>query len=134
MANVPPLSALEDGLAGARRTAAGTPAELSALVELAARMVRDPQRRGDLAREGLALATRLGDEVARVRCEAMVAEYESRRGTPADALPGALTTLAEAERLGDRQALAQIHHTLANCFDNLDCTAEALEHADQALA
>src|SRR5689334_24901317 len=110
MAKVPPLSDLEDGLADARRAAPGSPAELAALVELAARMVRDPQRRGELARDGLALATRLGDDVARVRCQAMVGEFVARHESPAQALPAALAALAEAEELGDPLALAQAHH------------------------
>src|SRR5205814_2958415 len=89
--------------------------------------------RGELAREGGELADRLGDEVARVRCRAMAVEYAGRHGQPADALPDALATLAQAERTGDPRALAQAHHTVAHCYDGLDCTAEALEHGQEAL-
>src|SRR5262249_29638509 len=116
MSGVPSLSALEEGLASARATAAGAPAELAALVELAARLVRDPQRRGELAREGAALAERLGDDVARVRCQAMVVESIARRESAADALPDALRTLADAERLGDPVAQADAHHTVGRCY------------------
>jgi diguanylate cyclase (GGDEF)-like protein len=133
MPRVPTLSDLEDGLARARATAAGTAVELEALVELAARLVRDPQRRGELAREGVVLAGKLGDAAARLRCRAMVAEADSRQGTPVDVLPEALATLAEAERLGDPLALAQSHHTVASCFFRQDCAPEALEHVQKAL-
>jgi diguanylate cyclase (GGDEF)-like protein len=133
MPRVPALSDLEDGLARARATAADTAVELEALVELAARLVRDPHRRGELAREGEALAEKLGDDAARLRCRAMVAEADSRHGTPADVLPTALVTLAEAERLGDPLAVAQAHHTIGRCYFNQDCAPEALEHAHKAL-
>ena len=82
----------------------------------------------------MALAARLHDEVAGLRCRAMVGEYQARRGQPAEALTQALDTLADAERLGNRQARAQAHHTVAHCFDALDCTPEALEHVQRALA
>jgi diguanylate cyclase len=133
VSGVPSLSDLEDRLSRAREAAAETSAELSALVELAARMVRDPRRRGRLAREGAELAARLGDEVAGLRCRAMLAEFVARHDTPAEALPDALTTLAGAERNGDPRARAQAHHTVAHCLDALDCTPEALEHVHQAL-
>jgi diguanylate cyclase (GGDEF)-like protein len=133
MLGIPPLSALEEGLASARAAAAGAPAELAALVELAARLVRDPQRRGALAREGVALAERLGDDVARVHCQAMVLESVARRESAAEALPDALRTLADAERVADPRAIAQAHHTVAHCFDVQDCTPEALEHVHKAL-
>src|SRR5205814_3401995 len=100
MPRVPALSDLEDGLVRARATAAGTSVELEALVELAGRLVRDPHRRGELAREGEVLAEKLGDDAARLQCRAMVAEADARQGTPAEVLPEALATLAEAEQLG----------------------------------
>lgn len=131
---VPSLTELEVRFAQARASDAASHTELGALVELAARMVPDPQRRGDLAREGADLAARLGDDAARLRCEAMFAEFVARHETPAEALPGALKTLAEAERVGDLLARAQAHHTVAYCFDAIDCTPEALDHADRALA
>jgi diguanylate cyclase (GGDEF)-like protein len=133
MPRVPALSDLEDGLARARATAAGTEVELEALVELAARLVRDPHRRGELAREGAALAAKLGDHVARLRCHAMVAEADARQGRRGEALSEALATLAEAEQVGDPLALAQNHHTVASCFFQQDCAPEALEHAQKAL-
>src|SRR2546430_265735 len=133
MPRVPALSDLEDGLARARATAAGTSVELEALVELAARLVRDPQRRGELAREGVVLAGKLGDDAALLRCRAMVAEADARHGTPAEVLPEALATLAEADKVSDSLALAQSHHTVAHCYDRLDCTPEALEHVNKAL-
>jgi diguanylate cyclase (GGDEF)-like protein len=133
MPRVPALSDLEDGLARARTTAAGTSVELEALVELAARLVRDPHRRGELAREGVTLAEKLGADVAGLRCRAMVAEAVARRGSAAEALPDALRTLAEAERVEDPLALAQVHHTVAHCFDGQDCLPEALEHVNKAL-
>jgi diguanylate cyclase (GGDEF)-like protein len=129
---VPPLAELEHRLASAQLEAPGTAAELGALVELASRMVRDPHRRGDLARAGLALAATVGDDTARLRCEAMIAEAQARRDHPADALPDALATVAEAQRVGHPQARAQAHHAAAFCFDALDCTPEALEHVNQA--
>jgi diguanylate cyclase len=131
--DVPPLSDLEGRLARARTTVPGSPAELAALVDLAARMVRDQSRRCDLARQGAELAATLNDDVARLRCQAMLGEYVARHETPAEALPDALKTLAEAERVGDPLARAQAHHTVAHCFDALDCTSEALEHVYQAL-
>jgi diguanylate cyclase (GGDEF)-like protein len=133
MPSVPSLSDLEDGLARARTASAGTPAELTALVELAARLVHDQQRRGELAREGAELAGKLGDDVARLRCRAMIAEFVARHNSPVEALPAALRSLAEAERVGHPLALAQIHHTLASCFHAQDCAPEALEHVQKAL-
>jgi diguanylate cyclase (GGDEF)-like protein len=129
---VPSLARLERELADAR-AGGDVPAVLAALLALAARLVSDPHRRGDLAGEGMALAASLGDDVARVRCRAMVAEYRSRLGNPANELPDALDTLAEAERLRDPLALAQAHHTVAHCFDAFDCNSEALHHVRQAL-
>src|SRR4051794_17725653 len=113
MPPVPALSDLEDGSARARATAAGTEVELAALVELAARLVRDPHRRGELARDGVILAEKLGDDAARLRCRAMVAEADARQGTPGEALPEALATLAEAEQVADPLAFAQSQHTVA---------------------
>jgi diguanylate cyclase (GGDEF)-like protein len=133
MPRVPALSDLEDGLDRARATTAGTEVELEALVELAARLVRDPHRRGELAREGVVLAEKLGDEAARLRCRAMVEEADSRHGTPADVLPGALATLTEAEQFGDPLAVAHAHHTVGHCYFAQDCAPEALEHAQKAL-
>jgi diguanylate cyclase (GGDEF)-like protein len=133
MPRVPALSDLEDGLDRARATAAGTDVELKALVELAARLVRDPHRRGELAREGMALAEKLGDDAARLRCRAMVEEAQSRYGTPADVLPKALATLTDAEQLGDPLAIAHAHHTVGHCYFTQDCTPEALEHVQKAL-
>ena len=131
---MPSLAELERRLADARVRCPGTVEELSALVELASRLVRDPQRRGRLADEGLALATRLRDDRARLRCQAMLGEYVARTDQPSQALPGALDTLAEAERLRDPQARAQAHHLVGYCFNLLDCTSEALEHVRAALA
>src|SRR5207247_2741778 len=111
----------------------GTGIELDALVELASRLVRDPQRRGELAAEGVALATRLGAEAAGLRCRAMVAEFVARHRSATEALPDALEILAAAERGDDPLALAQAHHTVAHCFDRLDCTSEALEHVQLGL-
>ncbi len=128
MQAVPTLAVLEQRLTEARATAPGSAAELTALVELASRLVRDPQRRGALAAEGVTLATRLGAEGARLRCRAMVAEFVARHQSAADALPDALAVLGEAESGADPLALAQAHHTVAHCYDGLDCTAEALEH------
>src|SRR4051812_38554718 len=93
------LADLEERLARTRVSKPATDAELGALVALAARMVPDPTRRGELAREGLALARRLGDQAAALRCRAMIAESVARSTHPADALPDALAVLAEAERL-----------------------------------
>jgi diguanylate cyclase (GGDEF)-like protein len=133
MPRVATLSELEDGLARARGTAGGTAVELKALVELAARLVRDPQRRGELAREGVALAEKLGDDARLVHCRAMAVEALARHGSPVEALPEALRTLAEAEQVGDPLALAQSHHTVAHCYHRQDCTPEALEHVKEAL-
>src|SRR2546423_15657436 len=104
---VPSLSALEQRLAQARAEAPGTCRELDALIALAARLVSDPRRRGELAGEGIGLAGRLGDEVARVRCRAMAVEYAGRHGQPPGALAGPLAAPAAAERTGDPPALAQ---------------------------
>jgi diguanylate cyclase (GGDEF)-like protein len=133
MGAVPALATLERRLAQARATAAGTPVELAALVDLASRLVPDPQRRGELAAEGAELAARLGDDAARLRCRAMVAEFVARHRSPTDALPDALQILAEAEQGTDPLARAQAHHTIAHCFDALDCTSEAMEHVQQGL-
>jgi diguanylate cyclase (GGDEF)-like protein len=132
MTTVAPLAELERGLETARTASPGSATELAALVELASRMVRDPYRRADLAREGLALAASVGDDVARLRCRAMLAEAQARQDHPAEALPDALAVLAEAEQVGHPQASAQAHHAAAHCFDALDCTPEALEHVNQA--
>jgi len=132
MQSAPSLVDLERRLSDARARAAGTAEELAALVELATRLVSDPDRRGKLARDGAQLAAQLGAEVPRLRCRAMIAEFVARRQRPAEALPDALDTLADAQRVADPQALAQAHHTVAHCFDALDCTAEALEHVYQA--
>jgi len=134
MEAVPTLATLERRLSDARRTAAGTPGELAALVELASRLVRDPQRRGELAAEGVELATRLGADGIRLRCRAMVAEFVARHRSAAEALPDALEILAEAVRDPDPLAGAQAHHSVAHCYDELDCTSEALEHVHHALA
>src|SRR6266508_6217355 len=133
MHQVPSLVDLEHRFTQARADAAGTSVELAALVELAARLVRTPLRRVELAREGVVLATTLGDDVARLRCRAMVAEFVARQENPADALPDALDTLAEAGGTGDALALAQAHHTLAMCFHLVDCVSEALDHVYHAL-
>src|SRR5690349_23662218 len=114
------LDGLERALTSARATAPGTAAELAALVTYATRLVSDPTRRGELARDGLPLAEALGDDAARLRCRAMIAEAVSRHEHPAEALPDALATVAEADRLGDPQARAQAHHSVAHCFDSLD--------------
>jgi len=108
-------------------------AEGQLLVELANRLVRDPQRRGELATEGVELAGRLGAEAAGLRCRAMVAEFVARHRSAAEALPDALEILAAAERGDDPLARAQAHHSVAHCFDRLDCTSEALEHVHQGL-
>ena len=133
MEAVPALATLERRLAEARSAAPGTAAELTALVELASRLVRDAQRRGELAAEGVELATRLGADAARLRCRAMVAEFLARHRSATQALPDALEILAEAERGTDPLALAQAHHSVAHCYDQLDCTSEALEHVHQGL-
>lgn len=114
-------------------TALTAAAELAALVDEAARLVRDPQRRVALAREGLDRAVALGDDVARVRCTAMVTEFTARQGQPVDALSTALKLVAEADALGHGQAVAQAHHTAAMCLHMLDCVPESMEHADEAL-
>jgi tetratricopeptide (TPR) repeat protein len=128
------LAALEQRLVEVRAKTPGGREELAALVELAAHLVPDPIRRGELAREGAALAERLGDDAARLRCEAMLAEYQARHQHPADALQTALRTVTEADRIGDRLACAQAHHSVAHCFEALDCIPEALEHVHQALS
>ncbi len=133
MPAVTPLADLERRLAEARAKAPGSAAELAAIVELACRLVRDPLRRGELAGEGVEVAGRLGDEVAQLRCRAMLAEALARAERPAVALPDALQVVAAAERCGQPQAAAQAHHTVAICFHNLDCDPEALEHARRAL-
>ncbi|MFI7600347.1 diguanylate cyclase [Actinoplanes sp. NPDC049681] len=115
-------------------TAPSAAAELTTLVEEAARLVRDPRRRVALAREGLDRAVALGDDVARVRCTAMVTEFTARHGHPVDALPTALKLVAEAGTLGDDQAAAQAHHTAAMCLHMLDCVPESMEHAHEALS
>jgi diguanylate cyclase (GGDEF)-like protein len=130
---VVPLADLEQRLADARAGAVGTASELAAIVELASRLVRDPRRRGELAREGVELARRLGDEVAELRCRAMVAEAVTRAEGPTVALPDALQVLTAAERCGDPQAAAQARHVVAICFHDLDCWPEALEHARRAV-
>ncbi|WP_189330576.1 diguanylate cyclase [Actinoplanes ianthinogenes] len=112
------------------RTPAG---ELVMLVDEAARLVRDPQRRVALARQGLERAAALGDEVARVRCTAMVTEFTARHGQPVDALPTALSLVGEADALGDPLAIAQAHHTAAMCLHLLDCVPESMEHGHEAL-
>src|SRR5262249_26068767 len=132
MRAVPLLADLEERLGQARTRRPGTAAELVALVEYAARLVPDPLRRGELAREGVALATRLGDDVARLRCQAMAGESLARQGQPTEALSQALETVSEAERTGHPLAMAQAHHTAAHCFDALDCVAEAFEHVYRA--
>ncbi|WP_155123462.1 MULTISPECIES: diguanylate cyclase [unclassified Actinoplanes] len=111
-------------------TAAG---ELAMLVDRAARLVRDPQRRVALARDGIERATALGDEVARVRCTAMVTEFTARHGQPVDALSTALSLIGEAVVLGDPLATAQAHHTAAMCLHLLDCVPESMEHGYEAL-
>lgn len=128
------LAALEQRLVEVRAERPGGPEELAALVELATHLVPDPIRRGGLAREGAALAERLGDDAARLRCDAMFAEYLARHQHPADALQVALRTLAEAGRVGDQLARGQAHHSVAHCFEALDCIPEALEHVHQALS
>lgn len=115
-------------------TALTAAAGLTALVDEAARLVRDPQRRVALAREGLDRAVALGDDVARVRCSAMVTEFTARHGHPVDALATALKLVAEAEALGHGLAAAQAHHTTAMCLHMLDCVPESMEHADEALS
>ncbi|MEV4637554.1 diguanylate cyclase [Actinoplanes sp. NPDC049548] len=111
-----------------------TSADLTTLVDDAARMVRDPQGRVSLAREGHERAVAIGDEVARVRCAAMVAEFTARQGHPLDALGTALQLVAEAGTLGHLTATAQTHHTAAMCLHMLDCIPESVEHAHEALA
>ena len=128
-----PLGDLEQRLAGARALAPGTAVELTALVELASRLVRDPLRRGELAREGAELARRLGDDVAQLRCRAMIAEAVARAERATVALPDALEIVAAAERCGDPQAVAQARHAVAYCFEELDCGPESIEHARRAL-
>src|SRR2546423_8943964 len=95
---VPSLSALEQRLAQARAEAPGTRGELDALIALAARLVSDPRRRGELAGEGIGLAGRLGDEVARGRCRAMAVEYAGRARQAPGAPPHAPATPAPAGR------------------------------------
>jgi diguanylate cyclase (GGDEF)-like protein len=133
MHQVPSLADLEHRFTQARADARGTPAELAALVELAARLVRTPGRRAELAREGAVLATTLAEDVAQLRCRAMVAEFVARQENPAEALPDALDVLAEARRTGDPLALAMAHHTLAMCFHLVDCVSESIEHAYHGL-
>ncbi len=133
MDGVPTLATLERRLARARARSAGTPTELAALVELASRLVRDPQRRGELAGAGTELAARLGDEVAGLRCRAMVAEFVARHRSAAEALPDALAILAEAEKGTDPLARAQANHTVAHCYERLDCFSEALDHVRRGL-
>src|SRR5438552_1907142 len=106
MEAVPTLATLERRLTEARSTAPGTPAELAALVELASRLVRDPQRRGELAAEGVELATRLGADGTRLRCRAMVAEFVARHRSATEALPEALEVLTAADRDPDPLAWA----------------------------
>src|SRR4051812_45975764 len=115
MVAVAALAGLEQAVTDARAAAPGGHAELAALVAYAPRLVSNPIRRGELAREGLVLADRLGAEADALRCRAMIAEAVSRHDHPAEALPDALATAAEADRLGDQQARAQAHHSAAHC-------------------
>src|SRR3954469_20616026 len=90
MGAVAALAGLEQAVTDARAAAPGGPAELDALVAYASRLVSDPIRRGEVAREGLLLADQLGAEAAGLRCRAMIAEAVRRHHPPAEALPEAL--------------------------------------------